>query len=578
MTLSLDLLCANLVELHAWAQSSEASLLKRPEELLVPNKSGTRLYNRGHLMGRLWGVYWTFVHLGSKHDPVPLQLELTFEKIVLAFKEHQLNARRDNDIYLDQLLNIPGVEPLSEKEKIELKIRIFKYYYLVNPFWKIRKKELSGPIHERIQKIFSVALPKKKLLSQRLVQLESTTGQIFPLSTMQKLAKGEKLKRLERISLKSYLERIKVWKFSFFKIRPNETPEYKVKVRFFHRLLKQLLELINSKNLGLDLNLPLLESKLCVLGLRIFENEDQDHVKWRESLPGTEINFADQQITVGKQIGKKAEGADHHAVFEIKDKPGLLLRVAKNEAALGIEYYLIRQTQYGIPYIDYLHYDKDGCYAIVERVTLTIDDISEQFVNHPSDFEVLYPIRDLLEELNTLKNTPDTLNIKEIGFTPSGNLRTFRWMKAGESNPPMIEKFVSDCAKGNQNFRSLLVRGSKMAVQENIKFYGSVLENAAEDRVIPVLRARVKHLEFNGNLNEKGQALAERISYIKKECKEELLQEYVVKNEKQLDQMINYCMKDYHRKHCLGSQLPRDFKATICSEVVKLLELKLKGK
>lgn len=570
MTFSLEMLQANLVELDAWARtsSSETSV-----DDLIPNKDGTRLYLKSHFMGRIWKFYWNVVEYVTKVDEVESLRKNTLEKVVKTFKEIHQGAIEDDGVFLKQLIDGPERAKLSYEDRVDLKMRIFNYYYLIRPFWALSKVQLPEKVNAVIGSIFEGLDKTKKLLSQRFVIVESLTGQMFPLQVMQKLATSERLTRLDRVTLSSYIDRLKVPKKRFFFVEDEEPEKYVVKVRFFHKLLNGLIQYVDQHEPTISLNLVALETKLREEGLRIFQQEDPEYMRWRNSLKGKKFKIGDQEYTVGDKFGAKLVGKDNYLHYEIEGKPSVLLRTGTNEAILGIEYMVIKVTQYAIKYINFIHIDPKGRFVIIEKVVNTLEEIAQTYLKKPRNLRILYPLMDIVACLNQLNSSPERLPIKEIGFTNLGQLRTYRWLKETSRNPVLIEDFVNQCSLGNALMRSLLIRGAGMQVTAAMKFYDSVMENTLNNSCLAIFRARVRHFEFDSELNEKGQEFAKRVTLAKRDIKNQLTEKYIIIDLEKLDRMINFCIKSYHREYCMGSYIGADIVEKVSEDVVESLEL-----
>lgn len=578
MTLDLNTLQCNLVELHNWASRYPQAPSDPKEPLFndfVANKSATRLYQKCHWLGHFWRIYWWIQSLSLNRDPVPKQVEETVKKTIDAFKNFQNEAIRDNQLYIDALFDPEGREIYEADEARKLKWRIHNFYRAVHPFWHLRNQPLSQRALDALSCIYEQLPPKPFLLSQALVRLEGLTGTSLPIGAFFKLALGEHLGHLEELRIKHYLARLKKpgIRIPFRQAKP---PQYIVKVRFFHRTLKEIVAVINSKahpSKKMNASLARLEIGLSDRGFLLFEQEDPKYMAWREQLPGKRIAAGAKEVLVGKKIGTKKEGNDRHAVFELPGEPTLVLKTGVNEANLSIEHEMIKRAQYGIPMVNYLYWDSKQRFALVEKIVRTLKEISRHYVRMPGVLRILYPVRDAIEALKNLYATPDPLTPKVIGFNAKGQLRTFKRLSRIPYNGVNLEKFTHKCGLKDQELYVGLMLGTRMHAASQVEFYASVLENALEGSSFYLFWATLRHFEFNGDLRSQADKFAKTMLMHRKVCEQRLLNQYAIPDREKFDKVLNYCFKVYHREKCIGSFLPKTLADDVCAKAADVLKL-----
>ncbi len=580
MTVDLNTLRANLIELHNWAvhqKDSESITPSKPYfQEFVSNKSATKLYQKSHWIGRIWRIYWWFQSLSFHQDPIQERVDETIKKTITAFKHFQMQAATDNHEYIDATFDLEGKCPISKNEFRSLKKRIHSFYTATNPFWLLRNKELSSRAKETLAFIYEQLPPKPYFISQHLIKIESLTGMLMPIGPLLKLAQEEHLNHLEELKTKHYLANFVVQelRLPFQKPKPFQ---YVVKVRFFHRTLKEVLSILNKKSSSIrkiNANLPRLEIALSDRGFRLFDEVDSKYMSWRENLTGTKLMIGSKEILVGDRIGKKEEGIDLHALFEVPNEANHLIKTGINEASLSIEYEKLQRHQYGIKHTEYLSWDPKHRFVLVERIVHTVKEISLQYLKAPSVMRILYPIRDLLEALTNLYATPNPLKTKSIGFTSKGQLRTFRFLKKTPYSPTNLERFTFKCGLKNQDLYVGLMLGSRMHATSQIEYYASVLNNVLNGSNFFLFWASLKHFEFNSALKKQAEKFAKLMMLKRSLCEEELMDKYSIPDKKKFEAILDYHLKLYHLQKCIGSQIPECLVDDVCKKIVETLKLK----
>lgn len=530
MSYSAEELHKNLVAIAAWAHSGS---VKKSGEELIPNKDGTRLYYKGHFMGRVWSVYWNIMEFATHDSTRPKLIENIIGKVVSAFKEHYEIALTDDRKFR------------SETANLELKKRISNYYSLIQPFFKLRKEKLHENVQEVVGKIFEDIGPKKKLLSQRYVILESLTGVEFPSELMEKAINKDNnhLSREEEIQFEDYLKRI-----------PKE-----VNVRFLHKLLRGFI-----LNLGKEIsNLKFLEYKLYNYGLRVLQQKDPKHCLWRDNLKGQEVLIGINTFVVGNKLGDEQSG-EYYQDYEIVGDPSIVLRTGSNGASIGIdEHYKLERD---LDYPTCIYRDPDGEYIIISKKNSTIEELVEACSKNINDNSNIYRLIDLIGSLGNS-------NPVQKDFTDSNLLRSYRKiLEERTTNSVRIEDFINQCANRNQNLKKALMSGSGLSQMAWVKFYDAVMKSTLNNKIFGVFRSQIMCWQFNDELQNRGQIFANKLLTVRQTIKELLQGSYEITDFQKLERMINYSIIQH--QIFLGSEIREDLVKLVCEDVVQSLELR----
>ena len=352
--LKLDHLCDNLSYITA-------AIASNSQESLVPSFSGTHLYTSSTIWGR-WRIFIYSVHEWfSGHRSLR---EENLQKVMIKthelFREQQaiLSQHVQNyEAYLNKKCKEHHIEPRQLNAANLAKDQIHKWSDCTLIFMQlfIEKNEqlfaLLGPTQpnqsqhsQSLSDAYSKCIDEEKIDQLKnhlaLIQLE----RISPSLPFAKLylysdpeADVKELEITEREWLDSTLDH-QIWKKS-----PNISL-----IDLFHRALRAIVE----RNAGRQTKITALEKRFPPDVKGIFDQVDDEHLKWRNSLhPGQALLYItrsdngekvrEKPVTLGKRIPQNEEGIpqkiERYHLYEIEGDPNRYLLIGVNCAALGMD-------------------------------------------------------------------------------------------------------------------------------------------------------------------------------------------------------------------------------------------------
>lgn len=521
MISSLGPLSDNLQEIHYAVKNANSQNLA-----LVANFSGNRIYDSRYGWGRLWRWFYNAVEcvLGnewrlSKLQKAILHTHQLFQKGLIQLKplleRYQAYLRQAGNEYA-----------LSDTNHFALKNVISKWNAATKPFVTdslfTSKNNTDYLRYEKLLRYcFGEDLSQEDLslkfnipplehqelrFCQKIIDLEAISDGALPLAVFKKVFKNKILNPLDYKSLDRWIKKIN-----------TNTACLKV----VHSGIKALARHYLKKD---DINLtsvPRLEAILTTRGCRVFEEIDNQHFAWRQSLkPGSLLSFNlkeetqgdelslnsesdlstietdnafsvsrvnSKTITLGKEICSSSSNELRTRVFNIKEIPSHVVIIAQNRAILAIrnirEHF---QTEFDINPILFEDITRDGSLGFMEKLqplnakkwTSIHGKISEE------DTPALEMLLSFLQQLVSHSQSLANLTAPSLMYDKEFKLKTLKPIKKVPFDFNALENFACECAGGNLTVFQHLMKNSGLSKLPTALFYREVFENTIKGESI----------------------------------------------------------------------------------------------
>lgn len=418
---------------------------------------------------------------------------------------------------------------------------------------------------------------------QKLRDFEEITEAEIPFKLLLKLSLDQSLFSKEERLLKKWLESLQ--KSSVKKIASfnGNVPNGYIQVRFFHRLLNEIVQFFNEEILpgNVVADLGNLEMRLLQLGYKVFELPDYKHMAWRDCLKqGEKIAVGEKSYSLGHLLENFSRDPSLPLVFAIEKDPSLVLVIWPSEVAPYLDDLEERCLHSTIQRAECFSVEKYGRAIVRERLYHSLNTIVwwsiGDSIGQDHDFPLAMPIVELLQGLCALPFTPYPLKPESFAFNKKGEMRAtcclapFRW------DFEAIEQFAYECAKGNPPIFAHLFQASGLKEKEEAKSYQKLVEEAVQGKEKKSVVAPARS-SFSPEILEKRHHLYDQIIRVRERMIAEILHRYVVKMDKRFNANVNRGIVEAHSKFCPGSFLIKEFYQKALWQALLILEPPLKG-
>ncbi|MGK5594581.1 MAG: hypothetical protein ACSNEK_04400 [Parachlamydiaceae bacterium] len=482
--MSLKRLASNLVEI---------SYTTSPKELVV---FGNRIYNSSYGIGRIikW-IQLAFPALRPRHSKLSRQCQLTRQLFFDQIKElEQAEKHLRNGI--QERLSGNSFTSFQFDQAKDL-LLLFNHY--LGPLCKdIRKKRSSRALHflldkvpnqeksselKRLQELFS-----RLQFYQRIFIIEEITSTSIPFLQLKKMSFDERLSSSEKRKVNDWLECIEEAADDQIPSFQGETDNSYAKARFLHRFLWGVTHFIRkdmpSNNQEFRSELEALETNLAEHGYTHFEEMDDRHFQWKESLrSGEKIEIDHLELILGEP-----KNEDGILVYSVANDPELEIVIYHNESWSYLKRFQLSVLHCGVIGRNIVAVSRFGQVVVQERLYETLADIcwsdpSLKAVTQ-EDQKRAQPIIKLLKGLASREYfTPFPLTPQSFAFNLHGELKAVDCLAPTYFSFDLLEDFAWQCAQGNPYVFSYLIKESKLRRLGQAKHYQKLfketLENAA---------------------------------------------------------------------------------------------------
>lgn len=546
-------------------EGSLREVYQAPSQPLVSNFSGSKLYQASAGWGRIWSWIFSFLDFYTGKNYRNEKLAVAIEKTRQVFHEqfgHIKEHAKKYQEYLrckEQNLHVDEAPYYACRRALLDWLKATSPYtvrYLLDP-----EKKKQDPLN--VAKLFSKEelreLKELEFLAP-LLRLETDLQTAIPLQIFCKISRKQELKNSEAAFLKKWLKACDEESC----ISPGE----------MDRALRGLEKILSN------FDLSHLRRALIDHGFQLFNKKDAEHIAWRNSLKaGSKIETSQGQVTLGERLCRKDPKNDSIQVYAIAEDPNKVVWIGVNSVIPRLKE-AYRSEEAGIPSAQCYEIDKEGRFAICERLHNALADIEWQTVSNAKlltreDQDILTPVAKLLNWCIQLQVTPQEFSPEYLMFNTKGALRFARLCYMQEFSHPSVEDFILKTAKGNQVIYDFLMRASGMLKKPEHQFYRKVVEMALKKETVSLSDMGAKYSIVNSEVIDRAEALYKEVSQMQSLCEEVIKQNYSIsKCEKKVQLRMNFEIFQFYLDNSLSGRLRPKMETSIIERTVEALKLK----
>lgn len=473
---------------HNFQEAYHAASQKLPTSLsLVPNLSGTRLYDSSKGWGKLWSCFFGIGEgLTGKNLQSPrrrnavLLCHQTFLKQLAQLSPHL----KDYQDYLDKM----GKEyAVKESDLFVARNTITQWNQATRPFIQLLKRTSNPSLVQLFQNCFGKHLTKEELSHlfippaenclrryQFIIDLEGLNGGPLPLVAFKKIIKGKPLNLVDNKALEKWIKRM--------------NPMGAHSGGLIHKALKAITGHYLKKIEDWDCcqsDVARLELALEDKGCTVLQQPDPKHISWRQQLkPGSRVRFNSKHLILGSEFPSDNLMRDQSCVFNVEGEAARVAVVAQNCAVLPIKQ--LRNSLHGdlgILPVQILEIASNGKIALVERLKPLNSMIwqSRNGIVCNDDQPILKTLVALMQWLIRNDFTPSNFSSAFLMFDNQYRLKTLKPMQKLPFDFNALEDFAFHCADGNLTIFQHLMQKSNLTSHPTAIFYHEIVLNALNE-------------------------------------------------------------------------------------------------
>ena len=382
------------------------------------------------------------------------------------------------------------VDPMTEAEETEHRHMVIRFFQATMIFWRMFIKDDDIPLRQPLLPF----LDKQSLLTDRIIykalkkegrwtQVEGIMQQTIPVELIAKLEDPDNLTVEEKRRLKSW-------------VRTLNEQRGKISLKLLSAVLKEILVIIQMQGSS-ALTMPDFLYWLDQQGCEILHGEDGAHMDWREALrSGHEITCNGKKLVLGEQLSPEKEIDDEFKVFELKNHPDWVVKIANNRFRLLIEERKAQNEDehWGFRLVETVDnieedaqkppvrgLDKEGRCVVLEKLSNPLGDYewtSTEARLEEEDEKVALVFANHLFCLYQWKANAEKLSLNHLLFDRSGVLKSVRLLKKGEPNYNEWEAHCFAASKDNPYVLAYLIQASKLSEHKVAAYYRAAVAHA----------------------------------------------------------------------------------------------------
>lgn len=530
MNPALPILRQNLQEIWSAVGATEHDEAKRIP--LVPNYSGTHVYDARAGYGRLWRWFFTIACFlfgnGCKNERLIKAIEAIHTMFQTQAEQLQETARK----YKTALQNIGEGRDIDEASYLSIKKEIIEWNESTKPFVKLmqkhtdpRTKEIT---HIALKNLFHIYLEpntelaftssnaKRLILCQKIIDFENyyapfnhkllrpllqLTDKIFVRQ------EGRKLNEAEGKIADDWIKSL------------NETTPSLIAFRRGVESLTQLFQSIDRPQThGRSMMaIPstalhtLLETKRC----KIYQQTEEKLVERIGSFTtGSVINFDNRQYTIDMCL-QSTDFKKNIFFYTLKNRPNQILLAGKNKLLLPMFHYfdLLQKQNTGAPSA-FQDTSSCGSYTILHGY---IPVQGYEWQSPPSgvsdkDLTKARSIAKYIEKCIKENKTPKDLLEKPWFFTVDGELAYLDTIGDEVLNFNALEDFAFRCSAGNEAVRKFLLHTSGLFKHVLADYYRIIVKSAVDGTELDLTTELRIHSRSDPRIIQRATELKEELS------------------------------------------------------------------
>jgi hypothetical protein len=447
---------------------------------LVANYICTRVYDSRFALGRLWRQLYKLSDCSISQD----RLKKAVYHTNALFQQEAAQIRQPLNHYLKYLEKRGKGYILEEADFFQTRNLITQWNASTKPFLKmledptLRQKFYQSTGINPPTPLFYSAFNHDLSSCQKCIDLEGLTKGPLPVQVFKKIIRELPLNVIDQKDLEKWIIKIDY---------------HQIEAKIVHKALKFLSSFYAKKNAEeKDIHQSLINMELFLedKGCKVFKQEDQKHLKWRQSLKkGTTIPLNDSTITLGNEIFPSLSGSDQTRAYAIEDQPDKIALIAQNRTLLPLRDQRMRTDNH--PYIEpalFSTISSDGQIAIVENLK-PLNSLEWTCPNgslSPEETAIVNSLGLFIQKLTAQNFTPLNFSSSSLMFNKKWELRLIKPMLKGNFDFNAIEDFIADCAGGNPVVFKELMKKSGLVNHAITKYYRDVVSNTLKgDTIAP---------------------------------------------------------------------------------------------
>lgn len=465
----------NLIESNFREIHQSLKLPGEPQLPLAANLSGTRIYDSRYCWGRLWRWFYQVVEWTTGSSALRLNaLKSAILHTRTIFEQELEKIKTPLKNYLSYLNICAKGYAVHESAFFPARNTISSWNAATKPFLKlISKTKITDPIFKPLIDLSAESnnsLLKHNLhLCQKIIDVEGLMGGPLPVSIIKKILREIPFNTIDQKILDKWI----------FKIDSLNIPIKKI-----HQALQALTDVYSKKNdtaQSKNEQTVNLEFFLEKRGCKVFSQNDEKHLKWRQSLGhGQKLFVNNLEIVLEDEIFSKTFGSDHTRAYSLQGLPDSIALIANNCVELPLRKLRTRnENGIGIKAAQAIEISADGRIALFERMTdlNTLCWTSNEHSISKEDAPLIAALTSLLKTFIKQNFTPVDFSTDTLMLNGQNQLNFIKPVVKGPFDFNAIEDFIFACSGSNQRvFRDLMER-SGLIRHPTARFYHDIVKN-----------------------------------------------------------------------------------------------------
>lgn len=494
---------------------------------LIANWSGTHLYIRGvGFGGHFWSLIYALAPLLGFSKAKLTRVQIAVRHTQRLFLEAQQKATAAQVEYL-AALKARSIGQMVPENCFHLARSELTKWQSATKQWNKFLKSRHGK--QTVEWVNKQCLDQKPFYSPeqvkeitalnrfyKIIALEGKLQRPIPVDLLFKIASSQELTSIERKNFKHFVSKI------------NKKTDRPIPIHLFEKVLRSLTEIFQSITNATSTNAH--ATKLANLYMAFFKGrcklisqEDEKHIEWRKSLKAMqELNCNGRTLILGEQIGiKQGLKADHNLIFTVKNDESIVISVGINRALHDLKKEFSDQFSWGLEPVHYIDVEKDGKFAIVERLAIDIAAFSwksDRRILLEEEEMLVEPIRNLIEWFIEQEKMPTNFDAKDIMYSKEGYLKFIKAHPQGIFEYNTLIRFVRQVAHGNRWIYHYLI--TPLTRHPYAAMYKALVHNAlsTEGYSVANLLAAHKIHPHHVDVLEQARLLHLQVGELKKSC------------------------------------------------------------
>lgn len=478
-------LTANLQELYAVSQCHS------PLKKVVPDPFGKRFYSSKSWLGRF--LVFLYQRLDCFNETWRQEATLRIME-----RTHCLFYRlRQEALYQEECIKECFEAKMDGRYVNESVLRKYKQFLKLwniatTPFLEVKNNSLSPQFKELIHLGFidhfgrqQSDMPftntqeiEKFNHTQSLIDFECLLGSPLPMSALYKAACNIPLNHMEEKQMDKFIK----------KIIKNKIP-----INEINRLLRGIIYCCKkAQRYPQKPTLLNLTKEFVNKNYTIFNMIDKEHLAWRNTLKkGEKLHCNQIEVILGDPIGNQSEN-DYNVVFEVQNAPNLVAVFGINKFSHLLKGNLADRIGFCIPSARYLQIDKNGDFALIEKLTGGLTDkvwTSSNDTISPEDFNDLIALRNSINWCIGQNRIPAYFSPENLMYDVFDALKFTKLSTELPFDFNALEDFIWKIAAGNRTVYKFLMENSELNKHAHAQFYQTIIKAVCnyEDPNIHVL-------------------------------------------------------------------------------------------